>query len=94
MENEKTINFRTRAANLTPDSPYSTWRALLVHLIDLLRGDSLETSACVETQTDRDSRRVRINEAKEHLLCLLVDPAELDAEYRERQRQEQEFNHQ
>jgi len=63
-------------------------KALLVCLLDIVRSESLETSKVTESETDRDARRIRINEAKEHLLSLLVDPADLDAAYREKQRQE------
>lgn len=85
---DKILNYRRRASNLSPDAQFSTMKALLVCLLDIVRSESLETSKVTESETDRDARRIRINEAKEHLLSLLVDPADLDAAYREKQRQE------
>ena len=92
MESETILNFRTRASNLTPDSPYSAFKSLLEQLIKICRSESLETSSCVESSTDRDARRIKINEAKDNLLNLLVDPQALWIEYREKLKQEQEFN--
>jgi hypothetical protein len=94
MESEAIINFRTRSANLTPDSPYSAFKSLLECLVGIVRRESLEVPSYIETAEQKDERRVKLNSITEELMRLLVDPDALRAEYRERQRQEQEFNHQ
>ncbi len=73
VDSEKIVNFRQRAINLHPDSPYPTLKSLLDCLIGIVRGESLATFSA-ETQDERDARRVKINEAKETLMNLLLDP--------------------
>lgn len=89
MDADKVLNFRQRAINIQPNSPYSTLKSLLECLIGIVRGESLETFSA-ETQDERDARRVKINSTVEELMNLLTDPSQLYADYLEQKRQEQE----
>jgi hypothetical protein len=88
FDEEKILNLKTRTRNLTPTTPFSSVKAVLDFLVDVMKQESLETSAA-ESDEERQARRIAINGAKENLLNALKDPEALWAEY---QRKEREAN--
>ena len=89
---DRLLNFRRRASNLQHDAPFSTMKALLVCLLDLVRSESLETSKVIETDDERTARRIAINETKTTLLELLEDPDVMLANWREEQQRQESMN--
>ncbi len=80
VDEERTLNFKTRIRNLTHKSPFDSFKSALEAFIDLMKQESLQTGV-TETEDERQARRIAINEQRQQLLDLMLDPEALWRKY-------------
>lgn len=76
FDEENVLNLKTRIRNLTFKSPFDSFKSAFESFADLIKQESLQTGYA-ESEDERQARRGAINERKQELLNLMLDPETL-----------------
>jgi hypothetical protein len=82
FDEENVLNLKTRIRNLSHLTPFGSFKSALESFIDLMKQETLQTGYA-ETEDERQARRVALNERKQQLLDLMLDPEALWRKYLE-----------